>query len=412
MPNFTLSSRQNWQEWLWYALLFLVPSNLFLKLAETAGYSQGLFIDYLIPKLYLTDVLIIGLGISLLPTLKKINLKIASLPLGFIGLAIVLFIRQLLTHQPISAIWYWIKLLEMLLLGAVIWKNQLWRLKNTTAVLVSSVGFQFGLALYQFLTQQSLFGYWFLGEPSLNTSYGLATTTWFGKLLTLPYGTTPHPNILAGWGVMVAALTLSTQKNARLKWLAVGLALGLGILTNSLAALGALGLILGWLWVRNQSRIFQKIWITLCLGLFILAPIGVALLSQTIQHPSVIRRDQLNLAAIEMSSYGQPFITRLAGVGLNHFTIHLLPQTKNTELVRFIQPVHHVGLLWWSETGFLGLFWLWAGWKLVSRKVTLHQLGWVLSCLVILASFDHYLLTSQTGLLELVLVLSFSFKKN
>ena len=48
-------------QFLFGLIIFLIPSNLFFKVLESSAYVNGLLIDYLIPKLYLSDLVIFAL---------------------------------------------------------------------------------------------------------------------------------------------------------------------------------------------------------------------------------------------------------------------------------------------------------------------------------------------------------------
>jgi hypothetical protein len=92
----------------------------------------------------------------------------------------------------------------------------------------------------------------------------------------------------------------------------------------------------------------------------------------------------------------------LVGVGLNQFTSRVEQYTQIREVVRFVQPVHHLGLLWLAETGLLGLmFLLWVLLEIKNKKLILPIL-----ILLPIAVLDHYLLTQNQGLLLGVVLFS------
>jgi hypothetical protein len=90
----------------------------------------------------------------------------------------------------------------------------------------------------------------------------------------------------------------------------------------------------------------------------------------------------------------------LTGVGVNQFTAYLETVNPSKELVRFVQPAHHLGWLWLSETGLLGVMLVGLIIYLVCHKNP-NQLNSVLTWLIVatpIIIWDHYLLTHPTGL--------------
>ena len=114
------------------------------------------------------------------------------------------------------------------------------------------------------------------------------------------------------------------------------------------------------------------------------------------KNPSLNRRASLNHAAWNIFS-AYP----LAGVGLNNFTAYEESFSPNREVVRFVQPAHHVGLLWLAETGLVGGILVLLGGRKIWKKLHDNQQKsaflWCLFLVLPLAAFDHYLLTQQTG---------------
>ncbi len=86
----------------------------------------------------------------------------------------------------------------------------------------------------------------------------------------------------------------------------------------------------------------------------------------------------------------------LLGVGLNNFTAEVEKYNRSDEVVRFVQPAHHVGVLWFADTGILGLCIVAF---LALKKIQLRKYVTPLCILFPILTLDHYLLTQQTGLL-------------
>lgn len=360
-------------------LIFFLPSNLAYHLPIGNAIVQGTLVDYLIPKIYLTDIFILGILLSWLisfarPPLTKLNWLLIT----FFS---VTLIRGLLTPYPIAALWFWIKLVEMTLF--VWWLRhhlKLYAIRHMLfATLPLAVLWQSLLALAQWLRQSSLIGYWFLGEPVFSAATpGIAKASLFGTLKVLPYGTTPHPNVLAGF--LAISLVLA--------WQGVSLILGFItlFLTQSLSAIAALGI-----FITRKPKL-----------LIILLILLLVASRYSLDATSLSRRHELNLAAVRMW-LDYP----LFGVGLNQFTAYLPQYTEVSASTRFLQPVHNIYLLLLAETGLVGVFIIFI---IFIKFINLLKIGnWKLKIpllmILIIGAADHYPLTLQTGQLLLALTL-------
>jgi len=360
--------------WLFYLIVFLIPSNLAKHFILPSSYVGGSLVDYLIPTLYLTDILII-----LLLLLKPIK----SIPRPIIVFLLCLLPSVIFSASPIPAIYKWFKFGEMGLLVAWIKENHV-TLSNARAIksVTLAVVFQSVLAVGQWLNQGSLFNYWFLGEqPYTSATAGIDKITWFdGSLKIPPLGTTPHPNVLAGFLVMGPSLLYFDKVGPYAILTLIPL-----FLTFSLSA---------WLAFLMRNK-----W-TLLAGLTGLIIFGRSL-SFMAPESSFSRRSPLSQMAIAMLK-DRP----LTGVGLNNFTVVMDHYGYIPATTRFLQPVHNIYLLLLSETGLIGF--LGFGYLLVKGRSWFTDK--VRPChpvllLLFLGLFDHWPLTLQTGLLLLFLTL-------
>ena len=425
--------------------IFLLPSNWFLKLDPTAGYVHGLQVDYLIPKLYasilsagvfaavwswqqhsllkrqfhklLTEVQIVFSFIALSMRGAKVAQVITSpfvlKNVALLSLLALVAARQLFTAEPASSTWFLLQLLAVLWFGiAVYHQRKLLEHKFVLNALTTTVVFQTLLGGYQFFTQQSLVGYWLLGENNLSQTYGLAREVFGGAELVLAYGTTPHPNVLAGvviaylWILWIAWRTSDKTTSWRQSHV-LGRAListsGLGVLyiTQSLSAV-ALAVSGGLLILLAKSKLneiaINRFLLIAAIGSILILPILLVAAAQFTENLSISRRMTLNSAALSMMTD-----TPVIGVGINNFTAQL-ENYAGSEVVRFVQPAHHVGLLVLAELGVAGgaLF------VLFSRLVSLRALARALFLLAIPLSLDHYLYTLPQGQLLGILVLAAS----
>ncbi|MBU0578988.1 O-antigen ligase family protein [Patescibacteria group bacterium] len=393
------------------SIVFLIPSNLFLKLNTSSAYVNGLLVDYLIPKLYLSDIFILILLlfwlIKVVLNKKKIAFKTSRFYLPSILISLII-IRQIFTPYPLAAVWYLFKLIEIGLLGWFLATHKKLFQKSTIYIsIICTILFQSSLALWQFFTQKSLLGYTFLGEPNLSNSIGLAKDIWWNTGRVLPYGTTAHPNILGGVLAIFSLILIIQLLKTKQKWaqiltsLTILLTIFVITLTQSISALTSL--IIGNLLIllkpyyQKIANISRKLLIGSGI-IMVVTPLLINLTANSFKNNSLTRRSYLQNAAIEM------FLNNpIAGVGLNQFTARVEEYSNAQEIVRFIQPAHHIGLLWLAETGVFGILLIWIlGGEIKIKKIILS-----LIILLPIAVLDHYLLTQQSGLLLFVFVFNF-----
>jgi len=454
------------------AVIFCIPSNLFYQLLPNYGYVGGLQVDYLIPKLYLVDLLILGILGS-----QMITVAFAGQPVSIFArreivtwfkkqltpttllLAtcyLLLLTRQLFTPFPISAVWFLLQTTLRIGFGGWLvgrfqkhnsqpyrptalkpsWLHEIFDILYSTLYLplLLTLIFQSALGLYQFLTQRTLLGFWFLGEPTLHSQPGLATSDfhWLDGLIgtsfglrILPYGTTPHPNVLAGFLVVGTLLlfqflifNFKVLFQARSSWQLLKI-LGLLLitcfvllclfLTQSVSAWLSLLIGLGYLSAKKVFLRYQPaVFISFILAILIM-PIFLSILSSRYsQLATLTRRNELNIAALKMI-WARP----VAGVGMNQFAAVLEEVHTQNEVVRFIQPAHHTVLLFVAENGVLGVLIVMIFMRSTKNTAFFSVL---LSGLILLPiiGLDHYLYSLPQGQLLSVLLLCFitSLDKN
>lgn len=391
------------------ALIFAIPSNLFLVLTEKTAYVHGLRIDYLLPKFYLSDIIVLLLTawvfFSKQIKFPKFEIKNNLFLITATG-AFLLF--QLITKRPIVVGWQIIKIIEIVWLIFLLKSH--WPKLKPSLILISTnlvLIFQSTIGLLQFFNQKSVAGYWLLGEPNLARPIDLAKQIIFGQNLILPYGTTAHPNVLAGFIVAILILNILLFKKIKPNKLAIfslGFSSFLGIaallLTGSWSA--GLSLIIALILIKLKPT--SKNLIVMMIAIWIVSTIIIskANIFRNTTNPSIVRRQYLNQSAI-MMLIDHP----LVGVGLNNFTTQVEKYSPTREVVRFTQPAHNTFLLILSEIGILGvtfaIFWL----KKLN-KPWIWSLTMTCATILPILTLDHYLYTLQTGnLIFATLLLSF-----
>lgn len=364
-------------------LSFLLPTQLGLhvnSLQSTSGAGQamltvyGFRIDYLIPTLYLTDIIaiiIIFLGIRRLKITKS-HMLYAICFMVFAGLNIYI------SDYFISNLYRWLKVTEMILLGIVIFNTKKFDVfKHFVKPLSFSVFVTCVLGVWQFLIKGSIGGifYWF-GERNFVFSDP--------NIAPYPYSIFSHPNSFAGF-LLVFAIFLLQHKNkfyrlgrpsfAYIKYfwlLTILVAINL-VLTNSLNV-----------YITTAILLVLKFRPNLSLAYF-----AFDYSERFISH-----RIELIKAALTIVKENFWF-----GVGLNNF-IPSLVKVSNTFVNSWeLQPVHNIFLLVFSETGIFGL---------VAFFSLFLNLTFNLQLLTILFTglSDHYWLTLQQNMLLFTYVLA------
>ncbi len=421
MPRISLKT---WFSGLIASLFVVIPMNLFWQIPFGSAYVHGLRVDYLIPKLYLSWIVAVVLLLSWwwsnrekVLISKILHSKYYWLVLAFIGL----FAGQFWTARPISAIY--LLLVWMTAWLAVHAIKQLAPHVNQTVIAggaLLSVGLQTFLGWWQFLTQHSFAPYFVFGEPNITNWNGITKAIWFDQELSLPYGSTTHPNVLAFWlaigwflsGKIVLQSSSNNQRNMKLAWwLVTPFIFVLILITQSMSGILTLAIaaILLFLFVRKikvKPKIFAIIMVIGVLAAIIM-PIFLLTLSNYLpKHTDTFswqRRNELFLATTELIRQNFWF-----GTGVNQSTIQLQNYRTSTEIVRFVQPVHNAFWLLLSEIGVLGLVALVSGAMVTNKssKTTRQELWWLL--LLPAAALDHFLISQPPGIFATALLIGLS----
>lgn len=384
-------------------LIIYLPINLFLKFGQEYAFVNGRLVDYLLGKLFVTDIL------AVLIVLLTFRWKSRQKPIEKLGLIWLVgwLIWQVYFSSTLASSIMAVRLVLFVLLAATLAVSRKILSKNLSWVVLLSLLIQLMIASYQFVYERPLLDYAFLGESRIENPVGIAKTTIAGVEQTLAYGSTAHPNILAGWFVLISCWWWQIfRKQIKNQWLKNNLSALLIIancwvifMTQSLAAAAGLVLAFSTYWLKWSK---QKL-IVFFAAAAIISSITFLLLPQS-SSLSVSRRARLEQAAISL------FLkSPLTGQGLRRFTSQLESVSSSDEIVRFIQPPHNIFWLWLAETGLLGVGAVWLMYRLLLKpwwKKTAPPATMIWLALMPLALLDHYLITSQTGLLTLVLVLT------
>ncbi len=398
--------------------LALLPVNLAKHFIFNFCYVEGILVDYLIPTIYLTDILIgtllfLGLfrflrckqyhgtypSIITQGTLSMSNgyrgtsrtsKVFVALGLGIITVAGLSVFKAL--NQP-AAVYKWLKLVEYILFAFYVSKHIDLKKDFSTIVRLLSIGvlFQSVLVIAQWFKQGSIFGFWFLGENKYTVSTpGIAILDFTGIRKARPYGTFPHPNVLGGYLAII------------LPWIFyMGLKEVKGIKEIKRKRFYFLTLTFGL--VALFLSFSRSAWVVAVLGLLALFPSSLYSSFMILNSLSFLRRAELNWIALEIIKDHPLF-----GVGLNNFTVAMSQYGKVSGWTRFLQPAHNVYLLIASEIGLIGLIvflcLLFSAFRLLLKKKN-YLLLISLTQIILLCFVDHYFWTlPQTSLLFWLLV--------
>lgn len=382
---------------LWLVIL-LLPTQLAKHFWPDFSYIFSLPIDYLAPRIYFWDLLVLSLFALCLFQRPVIEKKALSIFLIFVLSQLVSMVAS---SSPAAGLVRLEQLFICGLFGVYLASQKIEVIKNPVIkALGITVILQSLLAVSQFLLGRSV-GLWIIGERSFNLSTPtIAKFNFYEYLVLRPYGTFPHPNVLAGFLVTVLPL-VNYFKSSLHKVVQVSASITT-ILTFS--RVGTLVLLLeGGFYLKKRILIL----------LLFLAPLILVRFGSTFSfdYISVVRREELALTALSFFRDSPLF-----GIGLNNFISHGAMTEIISGQVRFFQPVHNIYLLSLAETGVIGsLGWLglvgipiynlWKNRKSNFCRVLLYCWG----ILGFLGMFDHYLLTLAQGQRLLFLIWGISF---
>lgn len=429
MIEYLKSARDKLEHFICFSLLFFLPTQLGRHFWPSFTFVTGLRVDYLSPTIYFTDILIICLFVCWVShggILQKVchlkSLKVLLLIMLLVCINASFSIRPMLS-------WYFIyKLLEYIFLCGVIGKFFLLYKKQCLYVLLSAVIGESILAIAQFIHQGSIGGIlYFIGERSFTgVTPGIANTSIAGHLILRPYATFSHPNVLAGFLLLMLTILLFSydeMRNTIEKLLLIGSMSVGGIalcitLSRVAILLGVVVYITCGFYYFSTKLAKKKLFIStfVILGMSIL---GISFFFPILYYrfSGISLSDESLTQRIELArSAWLMFISHpYQGVGLGNFLVALPRYTYSYQNVYSIQPVHNIFLLLAAELGVSGLllsigFSIWLFTKLykdyIRRKKGTIMLFAVVMEVIILGMFDHYFLTLQQGQLVLTFIIS------
>lgn len=407
------------QTWLFYALVFLLPLNLGKHFIISESYAKTYLIDYLVPVVWATDLLLIVILIlwAFSGGLRKVS---SQSYFRFI----LLFVASLLPSVAVAArfipaLFAFVSLL--LHVGLVFfitaripaekYFGKIVKLLSISVLLLSA------LAFFQWQKQSSVFNnYLIFGEQPYGVfTENIALTSFLGSLKIPVYGTFRHPNVFGGF-LAVALLWIYSQLVFRQReWRGeeprpteptgvlpvAAFVLGTLALVLTFSKIAVAALVLGIAFLHVIKKLGKK---GVILSLAVTAAIFLTGLFLPIfpkegfftDDPSIYRRSNLERSAYKMLNDNTTF-----GVGLNNFTARVDDYLPSSQLLRFTQPTHNIFVLLFAESGIFALTTFLALLAFVIVTLLQEPFGTPAVLFVtvlqffIIGSFDHYLLTIQ-----------------
>lgn len=418
-------------------LAFCLPLGGRWRFEIPHAFLYGPLGDYLVPEWYLSDFLVLAFILYSLPQLVARRIFADQNVRVFVLALLVFLLGSLMatTHALLPDI-AWYRFGRIVFWGAfalslaTFGATQKQWISIAVAAILGAV-LQCLLSWYQYLRFDSLTAGWLahlIGEqPLAPFTQGVTFIRVFGEKILRPYGTFPHPNVLAGYLLMSLLVLLWLWRVIPKRqhiYLASAGSLILGIIVITLSRTVWFVLLIWFILLllmrgrellrhfepyvrRHRGRALAAFVLTAVLATGVLT-IGL-LRIKTLwgdNQISVTGRMLLNRYALQMAA-DQPW-----GVGPAHFSVFLRHYDLTGWFDLVIQPVHQVYLLVLSEWGWLSLLAF-----IVMQGVTFCALflgmsrrpgqfaGYLLLAaqLALLVTFfvDHYYWTLQQGQLLL-----------
>lgn len=416
------------QTTLLFIVFFSIPIQLGKHFWPSFSFVSGIRVDYLSPTLYVSDLFIFLLFCSWLfefftsKTLRVRFIKILHKKIIFLILGAAFFLLQLFTVVSVPSYLYGVvKVFELLFFALFV----SYRFKKSMIPFFAKGFLVIGLlevflAFAQFFSQHSINGiFYFIGERAYDvTSFGVAKFSVFNTVLVRPYGTFPHPNVLAFFLLFSATLTLfyffELQKRTPHVIYALFAVLSLGILsTLSRTVMLCYFFLLIWFFARNMlSRAFFA-FLTLLLFFSLLLRFDLTSLEKDIGY----RAELIDVSYRVLSQHV------FVGTGLNNYLYHQVVFQREISPV-LLQPVHNVYFLILTQIGIIGFVLLGHFLFLTARRVydaiiaksvlSIYPqfVAMMLLFVALIGLFDHYFLTLQQGQLMLALLFGLSWSRS
>lgn len=373
--------------------LFVLPFNITLQLNGLIDpYVAGFFVNYLVPTLSILDVFV---GILLVQILIEESNRVKSLILNrYILLLIAFYILQnlfvhnlltlLLSTRMCVYLFTSILLLKSFTKGTSLLRNVYVKVSVTTGILLQGI-----LGILQFLKGSSL-GLYFLGES--NVVSGMLGSSYIdiqGESYLRAYGTFPHPNILAGWFILMFFICMYLYRKTKSKIYLLNVLLILFFILFTFSRVSIILISLCALTILFKNFLKSK-------KIYSISYLLLYRFLNIFNSNDNSWEDRLKLLKLNISILKE----NILGVGLGNSIKYYsdnIPFTNEGKLL--LQPVHNIFILNWVEQGILrGTYYIYVIYRFFLKGLKLNTVRvLILSCILLIGVFDHYLFSLPQG---------------
>ena len=408
------------EKYLNYFLLFIFPTQLALHFWPDFAFIYGVRVDYLSPTIYLTDIVFVSLFLNwFIGNSKAVFKDIYKNRMSLLLLVLFMLLNISLSSVFTIALIKWLRIIEIICLAYYVEKRRdVFSKTVVSRILFFSLVIFCLIGLAQFVVGKTSGGlfYW-LGERSFSVyTPGISLANILGRNYLRIYSTFPHPNSFAGFVGIATIYIFTNPPRINKRLLVLGLSI---ILVSFLLSFSLGGIITAMIctlsWILFERKIIDRkilryfmifvLAMSLCL-LFCSEPLMVSGINLS---RSFRERLEFNVVAGKMIQSNF-----LMGVGLNNFFVNETQYLYGIGSTWLLQPVHNVFLLVFSETGILGLLFLY---MLLARYInktsgTKNIYPFLLVIFVLTSSiFDHYWFTIYQNLIVLSFLTGLSIRE-
>lgn len=413
---------------IFFLLVLFIPQQFGPHFWPEFSYVHGIRVDYLSPAIYISTIL---LGLLMAVSYKAVLQNVQTVSF-FKNTKVLVFLTllviPLLYAYSIPALYFGLLKFACLLYLGLYAATQIQR-KDIPVIIslfiVSALGESF-LSILQFINQGSINGaFYFLGERLYSaSSLNIALINSQHGLLVRPYGTFPHPNVLAYYLFVTSILALyiipHLTTNRKLIALLCLLIMQLALfLTFSRVIIFLNVLLFLSVFIHNKRKYFKTSTLLfliagVCFSFYIIVFNLRFLNFSNILQDTLSRLEALPVVLSSILSYP-------LGLGLSNFFYYQGSQQTIFSSM-YLQPIHNIFLLLVAEVGipctllfvyFLGLTlaMLWKSLKIQNDLFYTLPLFIILITSIVAGMFDHYLMTVWQGQLLFALVLGLCWNK-
>lgn len=374
-----------------YLIIFLIPINLGKHFELQGSYVAGLLVDYLVPTIFIQDILVVLFLLFNIKKLKYVNRPWVKFFIWFLlsGFFSALVSLEIVISLSVFFRTFFYGLLMYLI--SINFKFSTYKDNIIKALMLSTFLLSL-LGVAQWFHQGSIFdNYLFFGEQPYNLStYSVNIENFFGETKVPSYGLFRHPNVFGAYLSITLIWIFSRIKDSK-GYLLIFL-LGTIALFFTLSKFAIIAFLLGLFLINLNNLTFKKYYkYFLILGIVLTLIFYITTKFIQLEDASFYRRQELLQASIVLVN-NYP----LYGVGPGLFTHALVPFLNSFTDSNFIQPVHNLYLLLLSEYGLIssilfGLFIYYKTKNFHEKKILLISLIQML----FLGTFDHYVFTSH-----------------